>query len=78
MLGSSHGLASLEEIQLLRNGVHWARSEEEKEAVYRFRYEIYVSEMGRYAGIADHENLRFREPEDDTARIFYAASDEKS
>jgi len=60
---------------LVRNGVHTARSEEEKEAVYRFRYEIYVSEMGRYAGVADHENRRFREPEDDTARIFYAASD---
>ena len=62
-------------MQLLRNGVHRASSEEEKEAVYRFRYQIYVAEMGRYAGIADHENRRFSEPEDDTARIFYAASD---
>ncbi len=31
---------------MVRNGVHTALSEEEKEAVYRFRYEIYVSEMG--------------------------------
>lgn len=62
---------------MVRNGTHNARSEEEKEAVYRFRYEIYVEEMGRYRGIADHERRRFREPEDDTARIFYAASDGK-
>jgi hypothetical protein len=65
----------LEKMRMVRNGVHTALSEEEKEAVYRFRYEIYVSEMGRYKGVADHENRRFREPEDDTARIFYAASD---
>lgn len=62
---------------MVRNGTHNARSEEEKEAVYRFRYDIYVEEMGRYRGIADHAHRRFREPEDDTARIFYAASDGK-
>jgi len=60
---------------LLKNGVHTARSEEEKEAVYRFRYQIYVLEMGRYTGVADHKNRRLREPEDDTAHIFYAASE---
>ena len=58
---------------MVRNGLHTAESEEEKEAVYRFRYEVYVEEMGRYRAVADHEGRRFREPEDDTARIFYAA-----
>ena len=52
-----------------------ASSDDEKEAVYRFRYDVYVEEMGRYGDIADHANRRFREPEDDTARIFYAAAD---
>ena len=30
---------------MVRNGTHNARSEEEKEAVYRFRYDIYVEEI---------------------------------
>jgi len=58
---------------LIRDGTHLAYSDEEKEAVYRFRYDVYVEEMGRYRGIADHARRRFCEPEDDTARIFYAA-----
>ena len=60
---------------MIRDGAHFARSDEEKEAVYRFRYDVYVEEMGRYRGIADHVKRHFREPEDDTARIFYAAVD---
>ncbi len=58
---------------MVRNGLHTAESEEEKEAVYRFRYDVYVEEMGRYRDVADHANRRFWEPEDDTARIFFAA-----
>ena len=60
---------------MVRDGAHLARSDEEKEAVYRFRYDVYVEEMGRYRGIADHAKRRFREPEDDSACIFYAAVD---
>ena len=37
---------------MIRSGCHRAQTQEEKDAVYRFRYEIYVSEMGRY-GAAD-------------------------
>ena len=60
---------------MIRNGAHVATTEAEREAVYRFRYDVYVEEMGRYRGVADHVRRRFREPEDDTARIFYAAVD---
>lgn len=60
---------------MIREGAHQARTEEEKEAVYRFRYEIYVAEMGRYQNVADHKRRRFREPEDDSARIFYVAKE---
>ena len=52
-----------------------ATTEEEKQAVYRFRYGVYVVEMGRYGEAADHEHRRLVEPEDETARIWYAAQD---
>ena len=60
---------------MIREGAHQARTEEEKEAVYRFRYEVYVAEMGRYRSVADHKRRLFREPEDDSARIFYVAKE---
>jgi hypothetical protein len=60
---------------MIRSGMHLATTEEEKEAVYRFRYDVYVEEMGRYGQAADHENRRLVEPEDETARIWYAAQD---
>ena len=38
---------------MLRSGIHLAESEDEKEAVYRFRYDVYVEEMGRYGAAAE-------------------------
>jgi predicted GNAT family N-acyltransferase len=49
-----------------------AQTEDELEAVYRFRYDVYVEEMGRYRDVADHERRRFWEPEDEHSWIFYA------
>jgi hypothetical protein len=49
-----------------------AETPEEKEAVYRFRYSVYVEEMGRYQGSADHEGRRLVEPEDAQSWTFYA------
>ena len=60
---------------MVRSGIHLAESEDEKQAVYRFRYDVYVEEMGRYGAAADHANRRHVEPEDATARVFYAAED---
>src|SRR5258705_2817434 len=60
---------------MIRAGFHAAETEEEKLAVYRLRYDIYVEEMGRYRGAANHERRLLVEPEDHTARIFYAAPD---
>lgn len=60
---------------VVRSGIHLATTEEEKEAVYRARYQIYVEEMGLSDLEADHENRRLVEPEDETARIWYAAQD---
>ena len=60
---------------MVRDGIHLAETKAEKEAVYRFRYGIYVAEMGRYGEAADHDSMMLVEPEDETARIFYAAQD---
>jgi hypothetical protein len=60
---------------VIRDGTHLAETDEEKEAVYRLRYDIYVSEMGRYGKSADHSDRRLVEPEDETGRIYYAAQD---
>jgi len=58
-----------------RRGGTDAESDDEKQAVYRLRYDVYVEEMGRYRGIADHANRLLVEPEDETARIFYCGKD---
>ena len=53
-----------------------AETDEQKEAVYRFRYSVYVEEMGRYQGSADHAGRRLVEPDDDQSWIFYARADD--
>ena len=53
-----------------------AETDEQKEAVYRFRYSVYVEEMGRYQGSADHAGRRLVEPEDDESWIFSARADD--
>lgn len=60
---------------MIRDGIYQAQSDEEKQAVYRFRYETYVIEMGRYGAAADHEHRMLVEEEDETARIFCAVRD---
>jgi predicted GNAT family N-acyltransferase len=52
-----------------------AEREEDKEAIYRFRYSVYVEEMGRYQDRADHEGRRLVEPEDERSFLFYARDD---
>jgi len=46
----------------------------EREAVYRFRYDIYVEEMGRQQQYADHTRRRVVEPFDKTGHVFGAFS----
>lgn len=53
-----------------------AETDEQKEAVYRFRYTVYVEEMGRYQGSADHAGRRLVEPDDEDSWIFYARADD--
>jgi hypothetical protein len=42
-----------------------AQTVEEKRAVQRFRYEVYVEELGKRISSADHERRLIAEPEDD-------------
>ena len=49
-----------------------AETDDEKRAVYRFRYRIYVEEMGKYKSVADHARREFYEPCDAHSRLFYA------
>jgi hypothetical protein len=49
-----------------------AVSDEEREELYRFRYSIYVEELRRYGGIADHARRLLVEPED-AHSILYGA-----
>jgi hypothetical protein len=60
-----------------KSGIFVAETQAEKEAVYRFRYTIYVTEMGRYATVADHERKMLFDAEDATSRITYALQDDE-
>ena len=54
-----------------------ATTAEELEAVQRFRYDVYVEELNRYGGRADHDHRRFAEPEDDWSWVWYATDGEE-
>ena len=52
--------------------VRIARSEEEREAIFRLRYATYVEEMHLYRAKADHTRRWLRDADDDTAHLMYA------
>lgn len=49
-----------------------ADTERLREAVFRFRYQVYVQEMNLFETAADHDHGRLVDAEDETARIFVA------
>lgn len=46
--------------------IHLATTESDRNAVFRFRYEIYVREMKRFQKYADHGKGMIEEPLDKT------------
>jgi Cyclic nucleotide-binding domain/Acetyltransferase (GNAT) domain len=52
-----------------------ARSDQEREEVFGFRYSVYVEELGRYRNAADHDRRRLVEPEDAHSVIYAARED---
>lgn len=69
-LQSSSGRGSDPTLELFR-----ARSESDREELFRFRYSVYVQELGRYRGIADHDGRRLIEPEDAHSVLYGARQD---
>jgi hypothetical protein len=63
-------IAALHEVRI-------AESEEERDAVFRFRYSVYVDELGRKLGNADHRTRRVHDVEDDRpyTMLLYTAVD---
>jgi Cyclic nucleotide-binding domain len=56
--------------------VRRATSEADRRAVFRFWYSVYVEEMGRFRGTADHVRRELRDPEDESSWIFVAIDGE--
>jgi predicted GNAT family N-acyltransferase len=52
-----------------------AESHEDRERIFRFRYQVYVEEMHRLQKYADHERRRIEEPFDATGHLLIAVSD---
>jgi hypothetical protein len=57
--------------------IQLATTDDEREAIYRFRYPIYVEEKGFLQDTADHAGRRLVDPEDARSWIVYAENDGK-
>lgn len=57
--------------------VKLAKTEEEKQAIYSLRYEIYVKELERKQAFADDARRTIQEPWDDTAYLLYVQNDDE-
>ena len=56
--------------------VRTASTADEREQIYRLRYEVYVEELGQlYADVADHDRRLLYDPVDDVARLVMAVVD---
>jgi predicted GNAT family N-acyltransferase len=56
----------------LTQPIHVAQTEDERRAIYTFRYRIYIEEMGKPYRHADHKNRMLRDPLDDEATLLYS------
>ncbi len=52
-------------------------NEDEMRSVQRFKYDVYVEEMGRYGDVADHDNRLLIEPDDAASHVFVVIVDGK-
>lgn len=55
--------------------MRFAETPEEKQAVFRQRYDVYVNEMSRYRAVADHKQKTFNEEIDAISRLSLAELD---
>jgi predicted GNAT family N-acyltransferase len=52
--------------------IQGARSDEDRERIFRFRYDVYVTEMGKSPAEADHQKKIIRDELDEDAHLLYA------
>lgn len=57
--------------------IQYARTEEQRERVYGFRYQVYVEEMNRYHSIADHVRRHLKEDVDAHSRLYMVTQGEQ-
>lgn len=57
----------------VRPEVRLAQTPEERQRIYRFRYSVYVEEMGKRPGYADHEHKMLVDDLDETGHLLYVA-----
>lgn len=55
--------------------LRWAETEEEKEAVYRLRYDLYVADQGLFRDVADHQRRWLTDEYDSVSHIALAEMD---
>jgi hypothetical protein len=60
-------------MKLSNQSVRVAQTEDEKRAIYEFRYQIYIEEMGKPNSHADHASKQLRDELDDQATLLYAS-----
>lgn len=51
--------------------IHIAQTEAERQAIYRFRYQIYIQELGKQLEKADHQQQILCEPIDENSTLFF-------
>lgn len=54
-----------------------AETEAERQAIYRFRYQVYVEEMQKRPSGADHQAKTLSDPLDETATLLYVIQDDQ-
>ena len=52
--------------------IKFASSDEDRERIFRFRYDVYVTEMGKSPAEADHQKKIIRDELDEDAHLLYA------
>ena len=57
--------------------VRYAESEDDLQAIFRLRYEIYIQEMNMESASVDRNLEMLTDSSDDTARILYATVDDE-
>ena len=66
----------LADLMVRFEAVRRAETRTEREAIYRFRYEVYIDELQKSTPTADHDRRWLRDPEDDedTTILFYTGT----